>query len=138
MLCWRSGLTHCPLKATFTGSNPVQSTIKKQPDWYNVSVCFFMGSNPAVTHFRAKIAPKVGFLADFSWCFFRFAKFCSDERVTIGDERWRKVTIAFWCLHERYKFYTKAHERPRLLHERPRLSCKAINNLVEFLFIQWI
>lgn len=26
MPCWRSGLTHYPLKVTFTGSNPVQGT----------------------------------------------------------------------------------------------------------------
>ena len=26
MALWRSGLTHCPLKATFTGSNPVRVT----------------------------------------------------------------------------------------------------------------
>ena len=29
MLCWRSGLTQRPLKASFTGPNPVQSTILK-------------------------------------------------------------------------------------------------------------
>ena len=28
MACWRSGLTHIPLKDTYTGSNPVQATIK--------------------------------------------------------------------------------------------------------------
>lgn len=28
MACWRSGLTHIPLKDTFTGSNPVQATIR--------------------------------------------------------------------------------------------------------------
>ena len=26
MVCWRSGLTRCPLKAVSTGSNPVQTT----------------------------------------------------------------------------------------------------------------
>ena len=30
MRYWRSGLTHCPLKATFTGSNPVYRTIMNE------------------------------------------------------------------------------------------------------------
>ena len=29
MALWRSGLTHRPLKATFTGSNPVRVTTQK-------------------------------------------------------------------------------------------------------------
>lgn len=30
MPCWRSGLTHIPLKDTCMGSNPIQGTILKQ------------------------------------------------------------------------------------------------------------
>ena len=30
MRYWRSGLTHCPLKATSTGSNPVYRTIMNE------------------------------------------------------------------------------------------------------------
>ena len=36
MACWRSGLTHCPLKAAFTGPNPVQATTRKLHDKYRV------------------------------------------------------------------------------------------------------
>ena len=36
MACWRSGLTHCPLKAAFTGPNPVQATKRKLHDNYRV------------------------------------------------------------------------------------------------------
>ena len=40
---WRSGLTHCPLKATFTGSNPVTVTKMSKHQQLIVGFSFIYG-----------------------------------------------------------------------------------------------
>jgi hypothetical protein len=53
---------------------------------------FFMGLNPTIGHFYAKLAPKVSFLAKILGAFYFLLKFM----MTKGDD-------SFWRLHERHE-----------------------------------
>ena len=58
---------------------------------YEISVCFFIGSNPAVGHIFYKISTKIKFFSRNFSCFLFSLEECGDERMTIGDERF------FYC-----------------------------------------